>query len=380
MGVIAVTYGLARYGFGLHLPQFRAEFGLSSGAAGGIAAGSYLAYCLAAFVGQRWVGCSRARAALWLAGGTAALGSAVVAGAWSAPVLTVGVLVAGSGAGAATPALVAAVTATVRAQTEPRAQAVVNSGTGAGVVAGGLLVLAVPTAWRWSWAGFAVLSLLVTWAADRRSRWPAAGPGRGADVPALRTLRRPLVAAVLAGAGCASVWTFGRDLMTSDGGLSDRATGLLWCLLGAAGVVGGLSGDVVARVGLRRAWAAASVGTATAVLLLAVLPGAGPAVAVALLGFGCGFVVLSGVLVAWGAALVPGAAARATAALFISLTVGQAAGAYLLGVLADATTTPTAFVVAAGLVLASAAAADRRAAPPAGARLRPPVGSGSPCR
>jgi predicted MFS family arabinose efflux permease len=379
--VIAVTYGLARYGFGLHLPQFRARFGLGSGAAGAIAAGSYLAYCLAAMVGRREVGRSRARTALWLAGGTAALGSAVVAVAWSAPVLAVGVLVAGSGAGAATPALVAAVAATVRVDVQPRAQAVVNSGTGAGVVAGGLLVLCAPAAWRWSWAGFAVLSLLVTWAADRRSRWPVAGSGgdTGGGAP-LGALRRPLVAAVLAGAGCASAWTFGRDLMTSEGGLSDRATGLLWCLLGAAGVLGGLSGDVVARVGVRRAWIAASVVTATAVLLLAVLPGVGPAVAVALVGFGCGFVVLSGVLIAWAGDLVPEAAAQATAALFIGLTVGQAAGAYLLGVLADATTTPTAFVVAAGLVLASAAAAGRRAAPAARARVRQAVGPGSPPR
>ena len=168
--------------------------------------------------------------------------------------------------------------------------------------------------------------------------------------------------------------------MTHEGGLSDRATGLLWCLLGAAGVLGGLSGDVVARVGVRRAWIAASVVTATAVLLLAVLPGVGPAVAVALVGFGCGFVVLSGVLIAWAGDLVPEAAAQATAALFIGLTVGQAAGAYLLGVLADATTTPTAFVVAAGLVLASAAAAQRRAAPAARARVRQAVGPGSPPR
>ncbi|WP_324277809.1 hypothetical protein [Blastococcus brunescens] len=34
IAVIAVTYGLARYGYGLYLPQFRAEFGFSAGVAG----------------------------------------------------------------------------------------------------------------------------------------------------------------------------------------------------------------------------------------------------------------------------------------------------------------------------------------------------------
>jgi len=369
LAVIAVTYGLARYGFGLYLPQFRADFPMTAATTGGIAAASYLAYCLAAAAGQRLAGRGRARAALWLAGGTAATGSLLVAGAWSVPALAVGLLVAGSGAGAATPALVAAVAATVRPHAEPRAQAVVNSGTGAGVVVGGLLVLAVPDAWRPAWAGFAVAALAVTWWADRRSRWPTTG-GTTTRAP-LGRLGRPLAAAALAGAGCAGVWTFGRDLLTGDGGLSDATTGQLWCVLGAMGLVGGLSGDLVARVGLRRAWLTATVVTAGAVLALAVRPGAVVVVAGAMAAFGCAFVVLSGVLIAWGAHRLPAAAAQAAAVLFIGLTVGQAAGALLLGVVADATSSRAAFGVAAGLLLAAAPIAERRlrpAAAPAGRR------------
>jgi predicted MFS family arabinose efflux permease len=146
--------------------------------------------------------------------------------------------------------------------------------------------------------------------------------------------------------------------MTGDGGLSDGTTGLLWCVLGAAGLGGGLSGDLVQRFGLRRAWVSAAAGAAAAVLLLAVRPGSVVAAAVALAGFGCAFVVLSGVLIAWGAHRLPAAAAQAAAVLFIGLTVGQAAGALLLGAVADATSTPTAFVVAAALVLAAATAAE----------------------
>ncbi|WP_246080863.1 MFS transporter [Modestobacter altitudinis] len=362
LAVIAVTYGLARYGFGLFLPQLRSEFGITPGTAGGIAAGSYLAFCLTALLAQRWVGRDRARAALWLAGSTAAAGSAAVASAPSTAVLTVGVLVAGSGAGAATPALVAAVSATVRPAAESRAQAVVNSGTGAGVVAGGLLVLSVPGQWRWAWAGFAVLALAATRAADRRTAWPSAARRRDAARAPLRALTRPLVAAVLGGAGCAGVWTFGRDLLTDDGALSDGATGLLWCVLGAAGLAGGLSGDVVARVGLRRAWAGAATVAAAAVLVLAAAPGSPVPAGLALAGFGCSFVVLSGVLLAWGAHRLPAAAPQAAAVLFIGLTVGQAAGALVLGAVADATGTPASFVVAAGLLAAAATAAEPRRA------------------
>jgi len=42
--VIAVTYGLVRFGYGLYLPIFTARFGLPAAVAGGLAAGSFAAY------------------------------------------------------------------------------------------------------------------------------------------------------------------------------------------------------------------------------------------------------------------------------------------------------------------------------------------------
>ena len=360
MAVIGATYGLARYGYGLTLPEFRAAFGLSTAAAGGIASGSLVAYCVAAALAAHLVARGRARPALWLAGGCAALGSAVVATAWSWQALTVGVLVAGSGAGFATPALVEAVAATVPPQAEPRSQAVVNSGTGAGVVLGGLVVLAAPAAWRWAWAGFAVVALLSTWWADRSAAWPVdhrtRAPARASGtVPALR---RPLVAAVVAGAGSASVWTFGRDLLT-QAGVPAGVTGLLWCLLGAAGLIGGLSGHLVDRVGVRVAWPVSAGLAAAAVVVLAGSPDAVPAAALSLTCFGAAFVGLSGVLIAWATAAVPHAAGSAAAVVFIGLTAGQALGAAVLGAVAGTTGVPATFVVAAGLLALAAAVGPR---------------------
>jgi predicted MFS family arabinose efflux permease len=368
LAVIAVTYGLARYGYGLYLPEFRATFGLSAGIAGVVAAGGYAGYCVAALLAGRLVGSGRARTALWLAGGTAALGCLLVAAAWNGAVLAAGALVAGSGAGAATPALVAAVGAAVPATAEPRAQGVVNSGTGAGVVAGGLLVLAVPGSWRWAWIGFTVLALAVTWWADRSARWApppdagAAGPGPGSG-DLLRRLGRPLVAAVLAGTGCAGVWTFGRDLLADDGGLPDQVTGLLWCVLGAAGLLGGVSGVLVARVGLRAAWISSVAVAGGGTALLAASPGSPVGAAVALACFGAAFVALSGVLIVWGADRDPAAAPAAAGVLFIGLTVGQALGAVLLGVVAGRGSAATAFYAAAGLLALSAGAAEPHRSP-----------------
>ncbi|WP_249932904.1 hypothetical protein [Blastococcus sp. CCUG 61487] len=233
------------------------------------------------------------------------------------------------------------------------------------MVVGGLLVLTVPEAWRWCWAGFALAALLTMWWADRSARWPSAAPlalGRPVGPRRLRALCRPLVAAVVAGAGCAGVWTFGRDLLAVEGGVPTRVTGLLWCVLGGAGLLGGISGVLVGRIGLRAAWGATVVVAAAGTAGLAVAPDDARVAAVGLACFGAAFVALSGVLIAWGAHREPDSAPAAAATLFIGFTVGQAAGSVLLGSLAGWVGMPGAFAVAAGVLLASGAAAEPRTA------------------
>jgi predicted MFS family arabinose efflux permease len=158
------------------------------------------------------------------------------------------------------------------------------------------------------------------------------------------------------------VWTFGRDLV-SQAGIASGVTGLLWCLLGAAGLAGGVSGHLVDRAGVRVAWPLSTGLAAAAVVLLASAPGTVAIAAVSLACFGAAFVALSGVLIAWGAEAVPHAAGQAAAVVFIGLTAGQAVGAVVLGALAGSTGLPATFVVAAGL-LAAAAAVTRRSASP----------------
>ncbi|WP_299035881.1 MFS transporter [uncultured Pseudokineococcus sp.] len=366
-GLIALTYGVVRFGYGLHLPQLAAEFSLSPQLAGGIASGSFAAYCATALVargaGERLGG----RAVLWLAAAVAAAGALVVATAGSAAVLATGVLVAGGAAGAASPALVVAVAATVPQRAAARAQALVNGGTGLGVAVAGAAVLAWPSTWRPVWASAAVAALVLAAVVDRRARWPdraarereAAGGGAGSGSGAGAELVRPVLAAVLAGVGSAAVWTFGRDLLAGEGGLPERTTAALWVALGAAAVLGGLSGDAVRVVGLRGAWAGTAALSAAGTAVLALAPGhvllAGTAGAL----FGGAYTALSGVLIAWAAALRPHAAGATTATLFVALTAGQAVGATTTGALAARTGAPASFLLSAGLLLLAAAVLPR---------------------
>lgn len=378
--VIAVTYGLIRFGFGLHLPTFTSELSVTAGVAGGTAAGSFAGYCAAALVAQRSIALGHPRRTLWTACALATLGALLTAAAWSAGSLAVGVVVGGSAAGAASPALVVAVESTVQGRGADRSHAVVNSGTGAGVVAGGALALALADQWRLLWVGFALLAVLVTREADRRTTWPAAPaaprPGVRRSRTQLAALRPSLLAALLAGAGSAAVWTFGRDLLTTTGGMSAGTTALLWSVLGGAGVLGAFSGDLVHRLGVRTTWAAAAVVMAAATAVLPVLPDLVPLAALALAGFGGSYIALSGVLITCATRVTPHRAAESTATLFIALTAGQAVGAAVLGAVAGATSLTLGFRVAAALVLLSALAAARQTSHPAAA----PAGAPSPKR
>jgi len=363
LGLIACTYGLARYAYGLFLLVFREQFALSGALSGAIATGGYVSYCGAALLAYRLVGREHARGAAGLAGVLAALGCAGIAAAPSAGMLAAGVLVAGSGAGLASPGMVALIAQAVTAPGRPRAQAIVNAGTGAGVLVSGPVALLLTHQWRLAWLCFAVVTLLATasvWAVTSRQHptlTPATVPR---TAPALGHLSPALTAAGLLGVGSAAIWTFGRELVVTTGHLSTTSSTVFWALLGAAGLAGALVGDAVQRWDITRTWALSVLLLAASTLALAMYPGAAPVAFLCASVFGATYVALTGVLIAWASALQPATPAGATATLFIVLTLGQALGATLIGVLADFTNPLVAFTAAAGIAATSAIPALRR--------------------
>jgi predicted MFS family arabinose efflux permease len=367
--LIAATYGLARYGYGLFVSAFGDAFGLSSAVTGGISAAGFLAYCGAALLAQRLPG--RPRATVLLAGATAAVGSAGVALAPSAPVLVAGVVLAGTGAGFASPGLVALVEGRVRADAAGRAQAVVNAGTGLGVVLAGPLALTLDDDWRVAWGLIALANVLATAAVLITSRRRDTGEARPRAArppgPVVRPLRAALAAATLAGGSSAAVWTFGRSTVEDAGGLSPAAGTLFWVLLGAAGVAGAISGDLVSRLGLRRSWRVTTLAMAASTVVVGAVPSSLVAAGAAGALFGGSYVALSGVLIVWAARALPGRAGPGTAALFIALSLGQAAGAAGIGLLLDVLPTAAAFGIAGVVGLSAVVPAAR-----APARGRPP--------
>lgn len=368
VSLIAVSYGLARFAYGLFVPVFRAAFDLDSATAGAIAAGSYVAYCVAIVVASILTPRHGARSVAVGAGCIATVGTLLIATAPTATMLAVGVVVAGSSTGVASPPLAHAVAHTVAVARRDRTQTVINAGTGVGVAAAGPIALVTVGHWRAAWVAFAIVCALVTvWVARTVPPGAVHRSGQGSARGLLPTPLRPagsgrlVGAAALLGAGSSAVWTFGRDLLTTVGGMGEVASTTAWILLGAVGVLGAAAGDLARRVGLGAAWWASTSVLAASTGLLAVFAGSHGAAWLAAAAFGAAYMASTGLLLLWGMEVYAPTPAAGVGVAFLTLALGQAAGAPLVGILADATDLRTAFTVAA---LVAVLGACIRPAPP----------------
>ncbi len=353
--LIAATYGLVRFAYGLFLPDVQAELGFGAGAAGAISAGGSVVYGAGAAAG--FLLAHRRASLLAIAAGLSAGAGAVgMAAAGSLPLFAACAVLSSAGAGLASPALVDILQRNLPPAESERGQAIVNAGTGPGLVAAGSLALTLLPDWRTAWllaAGITLLAACAVAALDRRR------PERGRpaallpSAPWFAAHARVVVAAFLLGAGSAVVWTYGRVLLT-ESGVTETVSVVAWMALGAGGAAVIGTAGVMARLGPGIAWSLTSVvlAAATAALVGAI---AVPWLAVvACVVFGWAYTAASGALIAWTSEIHPARAATGTALLFIVLVLGQAVGAAAWGLAIDEAGYRTTFLAAAAVAVAAA--------------------------
>lgn len=366
--LIAVCYGMARFAVGLFLPAFRAEFGLAAATAGAIASGGYAAYCVAILAASVATPRFGGRFVAIVAGIVATGGLTAIGLAPNAMILGLGVAAAGSSTGLASPPLAHVVARAVAVRYRDRVQTVINAGTGVGVLVSGPVALMVLQRWRIAWLVFAGLALVVTLCAavaiPKAGRIPAVDEeARGSIFP------RPVlpagsarlhVAAALMGAASSAIWTFGRDVIETVGGLDADQSTVAWIMLGAAGLIGALAGDAIAAIGLRRSWLMAMLVLATATWAVVVASGSPLQVGALFAAFGAAYIALTGLLLIWATRVYRGYPAAGVGLAFLMIAVGLTLGAPVVGVLIDEFGPGVAFGAAAALAVGGALLGPRR--------------------
>ena len=163
---VGSAYGMARYGFGLLLPDMRAALRLTDAATGAMAAAGYAVYLVMSLGTGRLVAHHGPRATVVAGGGCAVAGMLLAAVAASPLALGVAVAVAGASAALVFPRSPTRSRLWWSKPDRAQAFAWVSSGTGAGVAAAAPLAF-LAADWRLTWVLFALVAALTTLLAAR---------------------------------------------------------------------------------------------------------------------------------------------------------------------------------------------------------------------
>lgn len=359
-GLIAVCYGFARFAFGLFLPQIDGDLNLGSSLSGVISGGCFAGYCVAIVTSAALSERIGARAVAVGAALVAAVGMAGIGLAPSPLILAVAVVVAGSSSGLASPPMAAAVEAAVCKSRQDVTNTVINAGTSAGVALSGSIALAIAGQWRLAFGAFAVVALLQAIVAAISVPAARGGSSAGGLPPMTGAVLRLISASFLMGAASTALWSFGGQLVLKQLDWGPAGTGILWTCIGAGGIVGAWAGSLVGRFGLDRVhWAFLGLMASS---ILAVGTGIGPGYAI--VGgavFGAAYVMLTGVYLIWGVHALPGRSATGLMIGFLTIAVGQTAGAPLFGLLMAGPGTGPAVICFAAIALLAGAFRARSA-------------------
>ncbi|WP_299819533.1 MFS transporter [uncultured Roseibium sp.] len=330
LAMVAVTYGLARYCFGLFLPEIRLEFGLSPEMIGLIAGASYMGYLAATFAGSWLSTAVGPRLPILLGGFAAASGMAIIGAAPDPWILALGVFIAGTSPGLSYPPFSDVIVRYTEQRRQNSVYAWINSGTGFGVAFAGPLALYAGEDWRLAWLVFAAVALVVTF-------WNMATLPRRTVVPGKTAMKvslgflfhraaRPLfVAALLFGVITAVFWTYAVELLWTLTG-NPRDAVLFWIVLGIAGVTGCFAGGFVNRWGLRRTFLVLALAVGAAIGALPLLIGTRLGIYLSAASFGTGFIVMTALFGMWSMRIFRETPSIGFGFTFFLLSLGQGVG------------------------------------------------------
>jgi predicted MFS family arabinose efflux permease len=356
----AVAYGPARTGYGLFVPDFREEFGISTWAAGAIGSGLQGGFLLALVATALLVGRLGPRLLIAAGGVSSIVGMLLVALAPNQVALAAGVCVAGMTAGFCWSPYNDLAGWTVRAGLRSRVLSAVSTGTTLGIAVAGLVALAAVVGelpWRAAWLAFvaaAVFSAVLN--ALLLSGMSAGGEKETARRTGVGWIFRAgssslYVVAFSFGVVNAFYWSFNADIVSSAGFPLPNAGQVLYVVLGAAGFVGLLTGDLVDRIGLDLTLRLTLLSLGAGTVLLGAAPDSLPIVGVAAVLYGAGVMFMSALLSLWSSAAFPERPSEGFTATLLFFGVGGVVGPAVLGAIGGAIGLGSAFVVAAVLIL-----------------------------
>lgn len=345
--MVAATYGLSRYTYGLFVPSITETFSLGQSVIGVIGSASYMGYLMATLVSPFLVRRYGPRLPILLGGIFASLGMGLIGIAQTSLMLALGVIIAGCSPGLSYPPMSDAIKKLCVEKSQNRYYSLINSGTSFGILLSGPLALMVGKNWQQAWLLFSLIALMATlWCSLIMPGSPKPPTRNISDknnyFHLLRQrlkevqVKRLFFGALLFGLTTAIYWTFSIALLEDYmGDNKDISGSVFWILMGIAGLAGSLAGDLVTRFGLIFAlrWSLLVI-TSAIVLLPASMGNVGVALLSATL-FGATFILITALYGIWSTSCFKDAPAIGFGFTFFLISAGQLLSPALAGALAE---------------------------------------------
>lgn len=367
----AITYGPARMGFGLFLPEFRSVFSISIQAAGLISSLGFFGFFVGLLVSQYMTARKGPQLPIVLGLAAATAGMTIVAVAPNLPMLSLGILLAMLSAGFSWTPFSDAINRKVAERSRPAALSLVSTGTGLGIAAAGTAALLMSIggiSWRLCWAIFAVgstLSLLGNWIALRDV---AVTPRPRTRLP-WNVLFQPAVIPLFAIGLCFGITStvyisFAADRIAQAGGVAgvpaNVSGSLVFICYGVFGLLGLVTGGVKAITGLPWLLRLLLLASALSSSLIALVPTSWTGVVVSAGLQGINVMMTSAVLAFWSDRLFPALPSQGFTAVLLAVATGSVLGPVVAGSVADVFGATPMFLGTAALAAAAALAVRSR--------------------
>lgn len=338
--MIAVTYGLARFSYGLLLPNISHDLSMSSSISGIISALFYLSYCFAIVLSTVLSVDKGPRNIILFAGGFAIAGLIIMGISPNVWILGFGVLLAGASTGFASPPYGTAITLWIKNKKQGSANTWINSGTSIGLVLSGIGAIFLASEWRFTYLVYALIGIIAfMWNAKvlprtESNRHVTFKKGK-LSIKGVNGAIPLIISSTTLGISTAVFWTFAIDFMETTGAYSGWQLPLFWVILGVFGLLGGFSGSLISHFGLPSAYKWGCFIISAASFVIAWHPELWFMSYISAALFGISYIFITGLLMVWGIKVFITNASLGIGTPFLLLAVGQVIGSLFAGVLID---------------------------------------------
>lgn len=337
--MIAVTYGFARFSYGLVLPYIRESLDMNPSVAGVISSLSYMAYCIAIIMAMLYMQKVGSRILILIAGITAAMGMSIISTANGAIALGIGIFIAGLSTGLSSPPYADVIKKWVDQDKRSSTNTWINAGTSLGTALTGVMIIFLASNWRLAYLLFTLIAIIIL-ILNYKIIPQTKDTNKSYQIQSFHVTKKELVngyplilSSLLLGISSAAYWTFSRDLLFQIENIPEALIQGFWIIIGIAGILGGFAGYFSAQIGLLASYRISVILLGVPSLLLGLFTNVLPVVSSAI-AFGSSYIFMTGVLLIWGINIFKSNPSFGLGLPFLLLALGQVFGSLIGGMVA----------------------------------------------